>query len=77
MGRNNKGVIDDRIQFNHDAWRAALPQHVSRRKLAAAIGTTGSNLIAIEKGKSKPSILLAFRYCDYVHLPLEALFIKE
>jgi len=65
------------IEFNTEAWRLARPQTISRRKLAAAIGTTDSNLIAIEKGNSKPSILLAFRYCDFTHLPIEALCVKK
>jgi DNA-binding XRE family transcriptional regulator len=65
------------IGFNHEAWKAALPKTISRRKLAKAIGTTDSNLIAIEKGKSKPSILLAFCYCDFTHLEIADLCIKK
>jgi DNA-binding XRE family transcriptional regulator len=63
--------------FNHKAWRDARPKTISRRKLAQAIGTTDSNLLSIEKGKSKPSIDLAFRYCAYVHLPLEQLCLEK
>jgi hypothetical protein len=49
------------VEFNHKAWAEALPKHVSRRQLAKEIGTTDSNLISIEKGLTKPSIMLAFR----------------
>lgn len=65
------------IDFNHEAWKSALPSTISRRKLAEAIGTTDSNLIAIEKGNSKPSILLAFRYCHFTHLPISELCLKK
>jgi DNA-binding XRE family transcriptional regulator len=65
------------IDFNHEAWKAALPKTISRRKLAKAIGTTDSNLIAIEKGNSKPSILLAFCYCDFTHLDIAELCLKK
>jgi DNA-binding XRE family transcriptional regulator len=77
MARNKDTDAASKLQFNHEAWRSALPEHVSRRKLAAEIGTTDSNLISIEKGLSKPSLLLAFRYCDYTHLPLESLCVKK
>lgn len=72
--QNSTAVLD--IQFDHEAWRDAMPKHISRRQLARAIGTTDSNLIAIETGRSKPSILLAFRYCNFTHLPVSSLVKK-
>jgi DNA-binding XRE family transcriptional regulator len=63
--------------FNHEAWREARPKALSRRKLAKAVGTSDSNLFYIENGKSKPSWELAFRYCAYVHLPLENLCLQK
>jgi DNA-binding XRE family transcriptional regulator len=68
---------DGKIRFNFDAWREARPPGISRRKLAASIGTTDSNLIYIEQGKSTPSLILAFKYCDFVHLPIEKLCVKN
>lgn len=65
------------VEFNHKAWADARPKHVSRRKLAKEIGTSDSNLIAIEKGNSKPSIMLAFRYCVATRLPLEDLCLRK
>lgn len=72
---HNNSIFD--IDFNHEAWRNARPRTMSRRKLAHTLGTTDSNLIAIEKGKSKPSVLLAFRYCHFTHLPIEDLCLKN
>jgi DNA-binding XRE family transcriptional regulator len=58
------------ITFNHQAWADARPKHISRRKFAREIGTTDSNLILIEKGESKPSIMLALAYCVATRLPM-------
>lgn len=65
------------FEFNHEAWKAARPENISRRALAKAIGTTDSNLIAIEKGMSKPSILLAFRYCYLTGIPITSLCVRN
>lgn len=77
MEETPKDKPEEKYVFNHQAWREALPKHISRRKLAKAVGTTDSNLIAIEKGDSRPSIMLAFKYCDYVHLPIDSLCLKK
>lgn len=77
MDNLNKDELIMGIDFNHEAWKSARPTTISRRKLAKVIGTTDSNLIAIEKGNSKPSILLAFRYCDFTHLPISELCLKN
>jgi DNA-binding XRE family transcriptional regulator len=68
---------DNSVEFNHKAWAEALPKHVSRRQLAKEIGTTDSNLISIEKGLTKPSIMLAFKYCLATRLPLEELCLRK
>lgn len=65
------------INFNHAKWREKLPKDVSRRKVAAVLETTDSNLISIEKGNSLPSILLAFRYCKLTDLPVDDLITIE
>jgi DNA-binding XRE family transcriptional regulator len=69
MDKNpNKNVI-----FNHKAWADARPKTISRRAFAREIGTSDSNLLMIEQGKSMPSFGLALRYCKATHLPLQHL----
>jgi DNA-binding XRE family transcriptional regulator len=65
------------VKFNNQAWADARPKHISRRAFAREIGTTDSNLIAIEKGRSTPSLLLAFKYCLATRLPIEQLCSKN
>lgn len=63
----------DKIGFDYDKWKSAMPENISRRKVAKALDTTDSNLLAIEKGKSKPSILLAFKFCKLTNLHISEL----
>lgn len=65
------------MDFNYEAWRAARPGDISRRKLAEILGTSDSNLISIEKGDTKPSMMLALRYCTYTGLPMDLLCLKK
>lgn len=67
----------NKIEFDHQKWKAAMPAGISRRKVAQALGVTDSNLISIELGHSKPSLMLAFKYCAMVNLPIEDLAVDK
>lgn len=51
------------VEFDFHKWEQARPEDVSRRKLSRMLGTSDSNLLSIERGRSLPSIQLAFKYC--------------
>lgn len=62
---------------------AALVSHVREHRLraglaqedlAAAAGVTRQTIIAIEKGKYLPSVLLALRIARRLQIPVEELF---
>ena len=59
------------LNFNSEAWLSAMPSGYNRAQIARVLGVTDSNLLSIEKGRSKPSLILAVRYSKLTGVPVE------
>jgi putative transcriptional regulator len=49
--------------------------NLTQEDLASALGVTRQTILAIEKGKYDPSILLAFKTARYFQVPIEEIFL--
>jgi putative transcriptional regulator len=50
---------------------------LTQEDLARALGVTRQTILAIEKGKYDPSIVLAFKIARFFNVPLESVFTYE
>ena len=62
-------VIDNRVR----RWRFERDE-MTQEQLATRAGVTRQTIIALEKGKYSPSLVLAFRLARALDVPLEELF---
>ncbi len=51
-----------------------LDKGVTQEDLASALGVSRQTIIAIEKGKYTPSVLLALKIARFFKMPLEKIF---
>jgi len=49
--------------------------NLTQEDLASALGVTRQTILAIEKGKYDPSILLAFKIARHFQVPIEEIFL--
>ncbi|NNE46153.1 MAG: helix-turn-helix transcriptional regulator [Rhodothermales bacterium] len=54
--------------------RHRLLQDITQQELAERVGVTRQTIVSIEKGRYKPSIVLALRLAEAFAVPVEALF---
>ncbi|WP_218079438.1 helix-turn-helix transcriptional regulator [Anthocerotibacter panamensis] len=50
---------------------------LSRQELAAAVGVNYQTIGYLERGDYFPSLELAFRFSEFFHLPIEAIFSRR
>ncbi|MCF8368296.1 MAG: helix-turn-helix transcriptional regulator [Bacteroidales bacterium] len=50
---------------------------MTQQKLADEVGASRQTIVAIEKGKYSPSLVLAFRIAHVFQCPLEEVFIYD
>ena len=55
-----------KLRFNHD--------EMTQKALADAIGVSRQTVVAIEKGKYSPSLVVAFKIADIFEVTLEHVF---
>ena len=51
-----------------------IESNITQEDLAAAVSVSRQTIIAIEKGKYTPSVLLALKLASYFKVPVEKLF---
>lgn len=54
-----------------------LLAEMTQEELANAIGVTRQTIVALEKGKYLPSLLLAMNIADVFELPIEEIFYRS
>jgi len=52
-------------------------QDITQEELAKELGVTRQTIIAIEKSKYDPSLVLAFKIAEFFQVKIEDIFIRE
>ena len=55
-----------RLRFNHD--------EMTQQMLADIVGVSRQTIVAIEKDKYSPSLVVAFKIAEYFNVPLDDVF---
>ena len=69
MGKSSIQNSIRKLRFNAD--------EMTQQKLADKVGASRQTIIAIEKGKYSPSLILAFRISRVFNAPLEEVFLYD
>lgn len=70
-----KSTVKDNMENKLKVFRAM--QDLTQEELAKELGVTRQTIIAIEKDKYDPSLILAFKIAKFFKSPIEDIFIYK
>ncbi len=68
-------ILSDKMKNKLKVFRAMLD--ITQEGLAKELGVTRQTIIAIEKEKYDPSLILTFKIARFFNVPIEDIFIYE